>query len=192
MKKIIFAAVAAATILTGCWIPEKFDASIDFKSNGGYTIAFDGTLHHGMMLQAKQDGGSKLPKDADKFLQAEVDQLTRKKGVITAKRVGDTKIEFKATHTAAQFQAGQPFDAIFIRREPEGIYSVKALAANERDRQAMKKMGLKLDGSLKIKLPSNATVVETNATTKPGVLSSAYKWDIDANTPAPVLRFKLN
>lgn len=192
MKKIIFAAVSTAALLTGCWIPEKFDATIEFQNNGGYTLTFDGTLHHGMMLQAKQDGGGKLPKDADKFLQSELDQLARKKGVISAKKVGDTKIELKATHTATQFQAGQPFDAIFIRREPEGVYSVKALAANERDRQAMKKMGLKLDGSLKIKLPSNATVVETNATTKPGVLSSSYKWDIDANTPTPVLRFKLN
>lgn len=191
MKKVIIAAVAAAAVLTGCWIPEKFDATIDFKPNGGYTMAFDGTLHHGMLVQAKHEAG-KLPKDADKFLQAEADQLSRRKGVTTAKRVGDTKIDFKATHTAAQFQAGQPFDAIFLRREPEGIYSVKALAANERDRQAMKRLGMKLDGSLKITLPSNATVVETNATTKPGTFSSAYKWAITQDTPAPVLRFKLN
>lgn len=190
MKKVILAAVTVAAVLTGCWIPEKFDATIDFKPNGGYTMVFDGILHHGMLLQAKNEGG-KLPKDADKFLQAEADQLGRRKGVTTAKRVGDTKIDFKATHTAEQFQPGQPFDAIFLRKEPDGTYSVKALAANDRDRQAIKRLGMKLDGSLKITLPSNATVVETNATTKPGTFSSGYKWNITQDTPAPLLRFKL-
>ncbi len=191
MKKIIFAAVTAAALLSGCWVPEKFEATIDFKNNGGYTIAFDGTINDGDLLRAKLETG-KLPNDAEKYLQSKVDQLAKMKGVIIAKRIDKTKFLFKATHTAAQFQPGQPFDAIFIRREPEGIYSVKVVAANATDRQAMKTLGIKIDGSLKITLPSNATVVQTNATTKPGVLSSAYKWDIDANTPAPVLRFKLN
>lgn len=62
MRKTLFTASALALTLglSGCLVPEKFDASVNVKPDGSYTYKYDGSAVHYAAAAAIKEKG-KLP-----------------------------------------------------------------------------------------------------------------------------------
>ena len=52
----IATSLAAAALLAGCLVPEKFTASADFRLDGTYLYKFDGTVVHALVAMAESKG----------------------------------------------------------------------------------------------------------------------------------------
>ena len=68
---------------------------------------------------------------------------------------------------------------------------IAAQKMNDKDRQNLKSLGIKVDGKFEVLLPSNAKVLSNNASSTPGLLSKAYLWKIGGVDDQPSIRFTL-
>ena len=75
-KLLIYILILA--LLSGCWIPEQFDAKVVFNKDGSYTFYYDGTLTFALALAAAQKGNLSA-KDEASFKQEAV-KLAREPG----------------------------------------------------------------------------------------------------------------
>lgn len=82
MKRISALAIVtvAALGLTGCLLPEKFEASVNFKPDGDYTYKYEGTAVHFLAAAAIKDKGGLQAKDED-ALKREGEKAAKAPGV---------------------------------------------------------------------------------------------------------------
>ena len=81
--KLLFYVLMFA-LLSGCWIPEQFDAKVVFNKDGSYTFTYDGTLTFALALAAAQKGE----------LSAKDEAAFKQEAVKLAREPGFKKVEY--------------------------------------------------------------------------------------------------
>jgi hypothetical protein len=80
---------------------------------------------------------------------------------------------------------------VTVRRLPNGSIELSSGGLKQKDKEELKQLGVKIDGTLEVRLPGNAKVLSHNATSAPGLFSKAYQWKIGSVEDQPTLKFEL-
>jgi hypothetical protein len=65
------------------------------------------------------------------------------------------------------------------------------MSMKPKDRDQLKAVGIKVNGTAEVFLPSNAKVLKHNATGTPGLFSKSYSWKIGGIDDQPAIEFTL-
>lgn len=182
--------MATAAALTGCLIPERFDASIQFKPDGSYNYKYNGSAVHFLAAAAIKEKGSLLAKD-EASLQRDAEKANKEPGVKKMAYLGQGRFDVQIDQDVKPGQQVSALKVFTVARDKEGAYVISVLPINDKDRDQLRSFGIKINGKAEVILPSNAKVLSHNATSAPGLLSKAYAWKIDTVDDRPTLRFML-
>ncbi len=180
----------AALSLAACLLPEKFETSIRFKPDGGYSYNYDGTAVHFIAAAAIKEKGS-LPAKDEEGLKREAEKASKAPGVQKMTYTGNGRYDVRIEEEAKAGQQVHTLRIFGIAREKDGTFAVTVPAMKEKDRENLRSLGIKVDGKAEVFLPANAKVIEHNATGTPGMLSKSYSWKINGFDDRPMIRFAL-
>ncbi|WP_046110856.1 hypothetical protein [Aquincola tertiaricarbonis] len=182
--------LAASCVLTGCLVPEKFETAVRFKPDGGYTFTYDGTAVNALAAMEIKGKGSLTAKD-DESLKADGEKSAKLPGFKKVSYSGQGRYELRIDEEVPPGQQVRTFKVFYVARDKAGVYTLGAPAMKEKDREEMRSLGIKLNGTAEVSLPSNATVIEHNADRTPGLLSKSYAWKVGAAGAQPMIKFTL-
>lgn len=194
MRGMLRAATVTVLVgsLTGCLVPESFKASVDVRADGSYVYRYDGTATHVLAAMQIKEKGALTPKD-EAAMKAEADKGAKSPGIKTLNYLGAGRFQV-LTEEELRPEPGKakPLMAmITIRKEADGSYLATSPEVKAKDLAELKSLGIKVNGTLQITLPSGAQVLSNNADSTPGLFSKAYSWKIGSPDVRPQLRYRL-
>jgi hypothetical protein len=187
--RIILACVAAAS-LSGCLVPEKFSASLDFRPDGSYNYKYEGTAVHALAAAALKQG-HQLKKSDEEGLAREAEKGSKIPGV-KVDYLGSGKFKLVTDQHMQLGRSGAVMCIVSATKDPSGVITVSPPTLKADDRKKLAEMGIRVDGKVEIRLPSNAKVVSHNAQDTPGLFNKAYRWKIGSMEDQPSIKFKLD
>ncbi len=184
--------MACFSLLVGCFIPEKFEANIQFNENSTFNYIYDGTIVNALGAAEKHKTGSLSEKSNADFSKI-VAQLKKDPATKSVTQVNDITYKIaleRKNHLSNMFSL---MDFIKVRKDQAGVISVFTPKFTEKNLKELKELGVNVDGSLKISLPKNAEIIESNAQSSPslGGLVGGYCWKIKKLDDTVSLKFKL-
>jgi hypothetical protein len=182
--------IAACVGLFGCFVPEQFDATLEIDKDRNYSFSYDGTLVFAPALSQIKENGSLSVGDEAAMAQG-VAELRGRPGVTSVLYVGRGRFKIQYRETGAVVMGRTLFmDLARFEINSAGEIRITSPAVSPGDQKELAELGLKLDGTIRLK--SAIPVVEHNATATPwfGGRFGAYKWRITAqgSLPSAVLR----
>jgi len=182
--------IAAATLLSGCLVPERFIASVDVKADGSATYQYDGTAQHFLAAMEIQKNGKLSAKD-EAGLSKEAEKTIKIPGVRKFEYLGAGRYQLLSTQDLQPGHKPAVLDLARLTKAKDGVYSLTSPEIKEKDRQQLKQLSITVDGTLEVRLPANAQVVSHNASSTPGLLSKAYTWKIGSIDSKPSITYTL-
>ncbi len=189
-KRILLATLAATSILTGCLVPEKFTASVTMKPDGSYNYKYDGTAKNVLVMQAIKEKKPLSSKD-EAYLKAEVEHKAKGKGVKKLNYLGEGRYELTVDQELALGQQAELMPVIAVSKAKDDVITIASMELKPKDREAYKQIGIQMDGTVEVRLPSNAQIITHNASGTPWFFNKAYSWKIGSLDQAPKITFKL-
>ena len=186
----IGAVVIAAAALSGCLIPEKFDASISVKPDGSYTYRYDGTAVHFIAAAALKEKGSLLAKD-EAGLKRDAETTAKIPGIKKLEYTGKGRFDVSIQQDMKPGQQVSVLKIFSMIQGKDGVYTITPPAMKAKDIQDLKSMDINVNGKAEVILPSNAKVISHNATGTPGIFSKSYTWKIGSIADQPSIKFTL-
>lgn len=179
-------------VVTGCLVPERFKAVVSINSDGSYTYSYVGTAVHAMAAAQLKKTGSLSVKD-DAALKAEAEKMTRFAEVRRANYQGNARYDLQMEGKKKAGESLKLLGFLNVDTNKDGILTIASPEIKDRDKQALKEIGLIIDGTLDIKLPSNAEVISHNATSTPSYfgLFGSYSWKIGKIDQRPLMKIRL-
>lgn len=192
LKRIeIFLIATMAVILSGCFVPEQFDAKVTINSDGSYIFSYDGTLTFALALAAAQKGALR-EKDEDAF---------REEGLKLAREPGFKKVDYlgKGRYRVLVEKSGKAGEPYYFLSKESKIFailpqqdrsiSVSAIRPDEKSIQQLKSIGAKIDGTLTVSVAGGVKVIKHNAQSQPSAfgLLGGYKWQIKSPDENPLI-----
>jgi hypothetical protein len=191
IRIVRFATIAAAALsLSACLLPEKFEASVRFKPDGGYIYKYNGTAVHFLAAAAIKEKGSLPAKDED-GLKREAEKASKAPGVQKMTYTGNGRYDVRIEEDVKPGRQVSTLKIFNITRDRDGTFALAVPPMKDKDRDQLRSLGIKVDGKAEVFLPGNAKVLEHNASGTPGLLSKAYSWKIGAVDDKPMIRFTL-
>ncbi len=195
MKKLIFTitALAAAVLLSGCFLPENFQAAIKINEDASYSFSYQGkTAFVPAAMEMKRTGQSPSAK-TNQDLQAQAERLSQRPDVKKAKYLGDGRFDFDIQGQRKAGQQADVLDVLKVYTDKDGVINISSIGLNGKDKDELAKLGLKIEGKLDVSLPKNAEVISTNATSKPSLfgLFGTYSWKIGSVEDRPIMRVRI-
>lgn len=192
IRKSVVVVAAAAALLAGCLVPEKFAAKANFQPDGSYSFSYVGTAVHGMATMQITKIGKLNAKD-EAALEREVANMKRNPDVQSVSYKGNGKYDLSLE---AKRKTGQPldlFNIVTVRTGKDGIVTISSAEINESGKKQLAQLGIKVDGTLDVTIPKNAEVISHNATGTPNFfgLVGTYSWKIGSVQQRPVMKFRL-
>ena len=180
--------------LSGCWIPENFDAKITINRDGSYTFTYDGTLTFAPALATAQHGSLSAKDEAE--LQKGAEQLRREPGFKKVDYQGKGRYRVLVEKTGNR---GEPY--YFISRElkifavlpqADRTVTVTAVRPGQKEIQELNSIGAKIEGTLSVSVANGVQVVRQNADSEPTLfgLFGSYKWQIKSPNVEPMIVVK--
>lgn len=179
------------SLLSGCWVPEQFNAKILINKDGSYTFTYEGTLAFALALASAQKDGLSA-KDEAAFKQA-AESIARVPGFQRVDYLG--KWRYKAV-VKKVCKPGEPYyflskDEHFFSVVPkkDGTISISAFRPDKKGVQELNSLGIKIDGTLTVLVASGAKVIKHNAESQPLTFGQfdSYKWDIKSPDKNPIM-----
>lgn len=186
----LFSLILATVALTGCLIPEKFDASVTMNPDGSYRYQYDGSAYHFAALQARAKSQKLSDKD-EATLTADAGKLAQQEGVKKLRYLGEGKHDVLLDQQIKPGQKPRLLPLINVSKSPDGTFSISGPGFKEKELGDLKRVGVKVDGTLSVYLPKGSKVLAHNADSTPGFFSSAYKWKIGGLDAKPSLTVQL-
>ena len=196
MKKPIFIVICIGFLtLSGCYVPEKFVATLDIHPDKSSTYRYEGTMAN-FLAVIGLTGGGKLSNADEATLKKEVVNLSKEPRVKKVSYKGDGRYDFSILE---EHKLGDKYSAealVKVTSDTKGLMIISSNKVDANDLLQLKEAGIKLDGKLLVNLPNNVDVISHNATTSPSFFGfiGGYSWTIGKGVPtqAPqmVLRFK--
>lgn len=189
--KLAGAALASATLLAACHIPEKFTSSVDVRPDGSYQFLYSGTTINA--LAAESMSRKPLTSSDEASLTKEATELVAQKSYIKkATYKGNARFAVEIDYQGKPGQKMTMFELFKVYPESKDgtiIIGVGKLAPG--DVAELKKIGVAIDGKLSVNVPKGATVISHNATSTPTFGFGSYGWKIGAVDQAPYIKMKL-
>jgi hypothetical protein len=179
-----------ALSLSACLLPEKFEASVRFKPDGGYTYKYDGTAVHFLAAAAIKEKG-RLPAKDEESLNREAEKAAKAPGVQKMAYTGSGRYDVRIEEDVKPGRQVSTLKIFNITRDKDGTFTLAVPPMKDKDRDQLRSFGIKVGGKAEVFLPGNATVLEHNASGTPGLLSKSYSWNIGAVDDRPMIRFTL-
>ena len=88
-------------------------------------------------------------------------------------------------------QSSKPLRLFKVSSDKTGNYTVTSMGMKPKDRDQLKALGIKVNGTAEVFLPSNAKVLKHNASGTPGLFSKSYSWKIGGIDDQPFIEFTL-
>lgn len=191
-QKSMLALAAAAALLTGCLIPEKFAAKADFQPDGSYTFSYNGSVVHGMAAMALAKTGKLSAKD-DAALEGEVANMKRSSDVRAVTYKGNGRYDIVLDAKRSKGQALDVQGIVSVKTGTDGVTTISSPEIDEKSRKNLSQLGIRIDGTLDITLPKNAEVISHNATSAPRLfgLVGTYSWKLGSTDQRPMMKFRL-
>ena len=195
MKLIRILALLPALLLSSCFIPEKFTASLNVTKDYGYSFEYDGLIAFGPALGEIAKKGSLTQKADDDMRQGTAKTFKKEDGFDRASYEGQGrwKVHCKKTGTigATTKLFGEGLPIVTLRRAADGSVSIAGITVGAKVAQQLKAVNCVIDGNLQI--TTDMTVVSHNATETPKMLGlfGNYGWKISSEkltSPAMTLR----
>lgn len=180
-----------ALLLSGCWIPENFEANITVDKDGSYTFTYDGTLTFALALAAAKKG-SLSTKDEAKF-EKEAEKIRKKPDFKKVEYLGKGRYKVFVEKSG---KAGEPYDflssemKIFsVKPQQDGSLEITAAQFSKTDLNELKSIGSKVNGTLTVSVEKGVKVVKHNAQSepKPFGLFGGYEWEIKSVDAEPFI-----
>lgn len=198
MLRIAKLLLCAATLLllSGCWIPEQFDAKIAINKDGRYTLSYDGILSYAAGLAAAKKGELKA-KDEEAF-KKEAEKIAREPGFKKVDYLGKGRykvlVEKSAKTGEATFFLNRNAKIISIQPQPDGTITISSMRLEKKDIRELTAIGGKVEGTLTVTVASGTKVIKHNAQSEPSSMSlfgsSGYKWKISNPEETPFISVK--
>lgn len=189
--KLFLPIVFLTLFLSGCLVPERFNAEIDIKPDASYSFKYQGITLHALALAQINKGQPLSDKENARFA-AEVVKLNKRSEFTEVYYQGDGRYKLAIDMNKKTGEELKIFDVFTVSQDQEGIMTISTVKLKKKDRQLLADSGIKIDGELSVRLPNNAEVLEHNATSTPyffGLLGS-YQWKIDSFDRQPLLRVR--
>lgn len=184
-------AATACALLSGCLVPEKFDASISFNKDGTYVYRYSGTAANGNALRDMKMKG-KLDAQAEEEVKAFAQELAKdNKEVKEIEYQGNARYRLETEETLRVGQKSSLIPLVKVLHGKGGTIVVASPRFREKDKAMLQDAGVKVEGTLKVTLPSGAKVVDQNADETPGWFSRTYEWKIGKIDKAPRIEFRM-
>lgn len=189
--KLLFASLASALLLAGCYIPEKFSSELDIKPDASYLFTYSGTTIHGLAAMAIKE--KSWSDGDDKSLVTEAKEMVAKKSFVKkAEYKGNARMAMDIAFQGKPGQKMTMFDVFNIHTDQTGNLNIGVTKISAKDVAELKKLNITIDGKLSVSIPKNATVVSHNATSTPTFGFGSYSWKIGAIDQAPFMKIKFN
>jgi len=178
----IFAALLMIC-LTGCYIPEDFQAGVSIDKKGNYAFTYGGKLTNVLALAADSEG--KLGKKEEDELQKDAAKLADLPGFKKVKYLKEGRYEVTVDRKG---KAGEDYHFISkdinifsIQYLPGGRMKISAFKPEKDEIAQIKAIGGNMSGRLIVSLPKGLKVIEHNAKSAPkgSTAGGEYVWDID-------------
>lgn len=184
-------AAATCTLLSGCLVPEKFDASIRFESPETYIYRYSGTVADGNALMDLKTKGKPDAAGEEEFRAFARKLAEQNRGVKEIEYQGNARYRLETEETLEVGQKSHLVPLAKVLHGKGGTVVVRSPQLRDKDRAMLEEIGVRVDGTLKVTLPSGATVVDQNADDTPGWFSRTYTWKIGAAGKAPYIEFRM-
>ena len=183
--------VLAAITLAACLVPEKFTAKVEFHPDASYDYQFVGTASNPLGLMELRQHGS-ISARTEFALKNDGDRMPKLMDVTSARYLGNARYDLSIAGHRKPGEASHLIDILSVVSGKDGTITVSTTPLKDQDRQELAALGIKMDGTLEIKLPSNANVISQNAQSVPSLFGTAgsYTWKIGAPDQRPLIRFK--
>lgn len=192
VTRLVRASIVAVTtvVLTGCLVPEKFNASVTVRPDGTYTYKYQGSAVHMLAAMEIKKSGS-LSAKAEGQLKADADKAAKAPGVKKLAYQGAGRYEVSVDRDLKLGQRSEILGIVSLTKSKDGVYTLTASQLTEKERTELMGLGIKVDGTVEVTLPSNAKVLTQNASGTPGLLSKTYSWKVNGYDAKPALTFTL-
>ncbi len=181
-----------ACTLTACLVPEKFVAKVEFHPDASYDYQFDGTASDPLALMELKQRGALSP-HTESALKNIGDRMPKERDVRSARYLGNARYDLSIAGHRIPGEDMHLIDILSVVRGNDGVITVSSPELKQKDRQELAKLGIKVDGTLEIKVPSGAQVISQNAQSTPSLFGmiGSYTWKIGTPEQRPLLQFKI-
>lgn len=194
LKKLSLIAASSACVLalSGCLVPERFSAAVNVQSDGSYAYNYSGTVVHALAAAHIQKAGS-LPAKDEADLKAEAAKISKEPDVRRASYEGQGRYNLQVEGKKKAGEALKLLDFLRVSTAKDGVMTIATPELKPRDREGLKEIGIKIDGTLEVKLPRNAEIISHNATSTPSFFGmfGAYSWKIGHLDQRPEMKIRL-
>jgi hypothetical protein len=183
----LLTALVPLLVLSSCFIPDDFSATITIRRDGSITVDYEGDL---VFALAQTDLVRGKVREDDPTVRSALDsvlaELHKAPGVREVKHKGQARYRVWFQRTVGpgegvNFPSGD-FAFFKVERTPEGMVRLSVPRGEERERRELVALGIPIKGMLRVR--SDVTVLEHNASRIEG---SAFVWQIDGPTTTPPL-----
>ena len=169
------ALMAALVLLTGCFLPDDFDARVSALRDGRVQLMFEGRVVH---VAGALDATAETPDDA--MFETLLGQMRRDGRMRSVSHLGDGVYEMsyivttrlEPGQTLAFPPSGAPWLTVTRGRNGEATLSTRAFTADEA--LALRRIGFNYRGRLI--LDPQAPITAHNGQTDPGLVDASILW----------------
>ena len=191
MKRTAYGLIALLTLsLTGCLVPEKFVAKVEIQSDGGYSYRYTGTAVHALAAAQIKKTGSLSEKD-DAGLKAEADKMAKGQDVRRAAYLGKGRYDLDIQGAKTSGQPVKVLQVLSVSTDKDGLITISSPELKGKEKTQLEELAIVVDGTLEVRLPKNAEVVSSNATSTPTLGMGGYTWKIGKVDQRPVMKVRL-
>jgi len=185
MKKHIHIAIVAITattllMLSGCFVPEDYEANVKVNDDRSYIFTYDGNLIFLLALDKALEEG--LDQEDEAELKEMEEEFKQDPDVTKVEYIGNARYKVSVKKVGQPGEQYEFLEIFNIQTNNEGLLVISAHRPSEEDINELKDMGIKMNGTLTVSVPRGIEVVEHNAESEPklfGLLGS-YKWELDS------------
>lgn len=188
MPRHAFVLTAVCALLSGCLLPDRFDATLDVGA-GHATLDYRGEL---VAMSAYADSAKLTPAQDEQAVREALDAVAAdvraSGGTVEYVPLGKGRARAAVTWTQAAPPVGGKTtfaDLVAIRRQNDGTLEIVTPALKERDRGQLARMGLG-DAAGRLCVKTTGSVVESNAQTRPETPGGCHGWSITVLKDEPV------
>lgn len=193
MKKTFVAlSLACVALLSGCLVPERFSAKVEVQPDASYTFQYSGTAVHALAAAQIKKAGSLSEKDQN-GLKKEADKLSKRPDVRRAIYKGDGRYELEIESKKKAGESLRILDIFTVSTGKDGVMTIASNEVTEKGKRDLEQIGITIDGTLEVRLPKNAEIISSNATSAPAFFGmfGTYSWKIGRLDQRPMLKIKL-
>lgn len=175
-------AALALLMLSGCYLPDRFQLDMNIDGAGNYAFIYRGDLVALNFL--RKIGAGEVDGDDPDEIAAYVSDLERDSGFTAVDYIGQARYRVAYERQANIFEFGSfnfvrrtgPF--ITIKRTPEGLIRLEGNRPNQRYRQELTAAGFQTRGTVRVWTTNR--VLSHNATEVQAGNPALYIWVIDS------------